>query len=191
MKRILLALLCVVALGAVSSTLISTEKEVSPLYLNIDSEMSAEHQTILIELLVWIDKHMPEQIEDGVRKHQISVFILDLGPNGLAGADWNREGNEPLYKIVVDLDFFTELSLAYKRSILIHELEHLNLYSQGYKGLRTPCTRALHEKAALGAELQYSLHTGIVNTSRFNYLQVEMERAKTYLAVKCPDFKYK
>ena len=53
MKRILLALLCVVALGAVGPTIVPAKDEVSPLHLVIDSGMAAERQDILIDLFVW------------------------------------------------------------------------------------------------------------------------------------------
>ncbi len=194
MKRILLALLCMVVLGASVPAPIPEEQRAPLFQFHIDSSLTDKQQVTLVRLLIWISNTMPEYIEPKVLGHQILVYIWDFRGNGIAGADWNREEGEPHYMIALDTRFFTHLTLAEQRSILIHEVEHLNLYSQGYRAQPSDvngCLRVFHEQEALGEEIRYSLVTGLRNMRRYGDVQVRRERAKLYLDAYCRDHKYK
>lgn len=191
MKRIFLALLGVCILGAAVPIITMADKETKPVRILLDSDMTIEQQETLVDLFVWVEENMPEQIDAAVREHQISVFVLEFQGRAIAGADWDREGNEPLYTIAIAPDFFTNIPKQDQKSILIHEFDHLNLFAQGHVGPRSACRTAFHEREALSAEIKYAAQTKIQETPRYKYVEAELVYAKSYLAVKCSDFKFK
>lgn len=193
MKTLWLVLLSIFILGALPPSAAPAADPETPLKLVIDSGMSQYHAEALIDLFIWINENVPQHIEDSVREHEISVFILNFPGTGVAGADFDDNGIEPVYTIVVDPQFF-RLSLPSQKSILLHEFEHLNLYSLGYRSrdeATRPCRVAFHEIAALGVELQYAVKTGMVDTPRYEWTQLDLANAKEYWKMNCGDSEYK